>query len=185
MIIALTYDIMHGAWLGVARFFIEELMERNVLTAAVRKEFAEKARSIKMSPGMTACPDKLKTMSNFTADQLVSWTFVYRVVLLPPLLKDKGLDFELDMWMKFVARMRILMNPMIDVEELTKARRHLRAFCLDFDKYAEEHDLAVQINVHNLWHYIDDVIRFGPPNGTRTFAFESEFGEPAAIDEEL
>lgn len=105
-------------------------------------------------------------MSQFTAEEMKTFTIVYSRWLLKPVLPKA----HYDMWSSFVKATTLLTRPIVKRDDLDAAQKHFVSFTSAFTELCGKPYWTP--NMHLMFHIVDDIKNFGPVYAYHLFAME-------------
>ena len=170
-----TVDPMHNLFLGTAKYFIVQLIDKGILAKDHLQIIEQRVSAMNAPINIGRLPSKIASgFSGFKADQWRNWTIVFSLVALKGLIPASYLAC----WSKFVKACRLLCCRSISHDALAMADNFLQTYCVSFQNLFGNN--ACTINMHKHLHLKECVEDFGPVYSFWCYPFERFNGQLGA-----
>lgn len=160
-------DPMHNLFTGTAHKVLATWKEKKILTDAHFGSIQSLVDSFCVPKDIGRIPHKIASgFSGFKSDQWRSWTIIYSLVVLKPLLPPP----HYEMWRKYVEAIYLICRQSVTLLDLDKADASLVHFCKDFESLFGSQECTINMHLH--CHLKECIIDYGPPYAFWVYAFE-------------
>lgn len=162
-----TVDPMHNLFEGTAKYFLNLLQQKKVLTKELLHKIEVRVLAIKSLKDVGRLPLKIASgFAGFKADQWRNWTVIYSEIALRGVIPAE----HYDCWCQFAKACQILCTRVIYSHQVEEADRLLQSFCVTYSQLFSTLDCTM--NMHKHLHLKECMEYFGPIYGFWCFPFE-------------
>ena len=160
-------DPMHNLFTGTAHKVLATWKEKQILSDEHFSSIQGTVNSFCVPSNIGRIPSKIASgFSGFKSDQWRTWTIIYSLVALKPILPPE----HYIMWAKFVEAIYLICRRSVSLIDLEKADKLLVSFCQDFESLFGSQECTINMHLH--CHLRECIQDFGPPYAFWVYAFE-------------
>lgn len=160
-------DPMHNLFTGTARKVLTIWKEKGILKNEHFTSIQSTVDSFCVPKNIGRIPHKIDSgFSGFKSDQWRSWTIIYSLVVLKPILPPQ----HYEMWTKYVEAVYLICRRSVSLVDLDKADKLLVLFCMDFESLFGSQECTINMHLH--CHLKECILDYGPPYAFWVYAFE-------------
>ena len=160
-------DPMHNLFTGTAHKVLATWKEKKILTDEHFSSIQSTVDSFSVPSDIGQIPSKISSgFTGFKSDQWRSWTIVYSLVALKPILPRQ----HYVMWAKFVEAIYLICRRSVSLVDLDRADKLLVSFCEDFESLFGSQECTINMHLH--CHLKECIQDYGPPYAFWVYAFE-------------
>ena len=160
-------DPMHSLFLGTAKHIMNTWKSLELLDKTKFSIIQSRIKSCNVPSSIGRIPTKVEAcIGSLTADEWKNWTCIYSPFALWDVLPSE----HMECWLKFAHACRIICQPILQKDEISKIHELLIEFCKTCERlYGPE---FCTMNLHLHCHMGECLYDFGPSHGFWCFAFE-------------
>lgn len=160
-------DPMHNLFTGTAHKVLATWKEKRILTDDHFGSIQRLVDSFCVPKDIGRIPHKIASgFSGFKSDQWRSWTIIYSLVVLKPILPPQ----HYQMWRKYVEAVYLICRQSVSLVDLDKADALLVNFCKEFESLFGSQECTINMHLH--CHLKECIMDYGPPYAFWVYAFE-------------
>ena len=160
-------DPMHNLFTGTAHKVLATWKGNKILTREHFEDIQTLIDAFCVPRSVGRIPHKISSgFSGFKSDQWRTWTVVYSLVALKPLLPSQ----HYTMWVKFVEAVYLICRRSVTLDDIEKADELFLSFCEDFEQLFGSQECTINMHLH--CHLKDCILDFGPPYAFWVYSFE-------------